>query len=121
MLLQQLLPNINYSNLSLQNVQQIIIDEALVLSNIVISSNNTTISFTSNKYINELTKYYYPSMYDEYEMPISEFKEWLENKNRVRLNCFLTVDLNNDEPDVTYTLYQADSMSKIEYILNTKG
>ncbi len=97
MLLQQLLPNINYSLLSLEHIQQIVIDEALVLSNIVISNDNTTISFTSNKYVDQLTQYYFPSMYDEYEMPITKFKEWLESKNKVRLNCFLNVNLNNGQ------------------------
>ena len=95
MLLQQLLPNINYSKLSLELVQQIVIDEALVLSNIIINSNNTNISFTSNKYINELIEYYFPSISDEYEIPVHSFKEWLQSKNKVRLNCFLTVEMES--------------------------
>lgn len=91
MLLQQLLPNIDYSNLTLECVEQMIVDESFILSNIVIN-NNTNISFTSNKYIDGLAEYYFPSLFDEYEMPIYSFKEWLQNKNKVRFNCLLTVN-----------------------------
>lgn len=92
MLLQHLLPNIDYSNLTLEFVKQMIIDESFILSNIVINDNNTNISFTSNKYIDGLAEYYFPGLFDQYELPIHCFKKWLQDKTNVRFNCFLTVN-----------------------------
>jgi len=92
MLLQQLLPNIDYSNLTLEYVRQMIVDESFILSNIVIDNNNTNISFTSNKYIDDLAEHYFPGLFDQYELPIDCFEEWLQDKTNVRFNCFLTVN-----------------------------